>query len=156
MGRASGGSRRPARLGRFRKHLIQVAALNGETWRHIRAETDDDHEWLPNPKQKGVLGLPVRDELIDAWLGMMAELEALLDGKRTFLKSLWNKDGKGLNLKALFDDPPEKFVLDLTFFQNLPDKYWSGGEDADTNALSRVIDLFLRDPTGVAFAVWFN
>src|SRR5262249_31007061 len=106
--------------------------------------------------QKGVLGLPVRDELIDAWLGMMAELEALLDGKRTFLKSLWNKDGKGLNLKALFDDPPEKFVLDLTFFQNLPDKYWSGGEDADTNALSRVIDLFLRDPTGVAFAVWFN
>ena len=98
----------------------------------------------------------MRDELIDAWLGMMAELEALLEGKRTFLKILWNKDGKGLNLKALFDDPPEKLVLDATFFQNLPDKYWSNGEDVDINVLARVLDLFLRDPTGVAYAVWFN
>ena len=45
-----------------------------------KAETDDDHEWLPNPKQKGALGLPVRDEMIDAWLAMMAELEVLLNG----------------------------------------------------------------------------
>ncbi|SRR5229473_179930 len=103
----------PARLGRFRKHLLRVAELNRETWKFIRAETDDDHEWLPNPKQKGVLGLPVRNEMIDSWLAMMGELEALLEGKRTFLKS-WglHKNGKGLNLKTLFDDPPEKFVLD--------------------------------------------
>src|SRR5262249_14641758 len=73
----------PGRLSRFRKHLIKVAELNRETWKHIRAETDDDHEWLPNPKQKGVLGLPVQDRMIDAWLEMVAEVEALFEGKRT-------------------------------------------------------------------------
>jgi hypothetical protein len=145
----------PARLGRFRKHLIQVAELNRETWRHIRAETDDDHEWLPNPRQKGVLGLQVRDEMVDAWLAMMAELEALLDGKRTFLQVFINKNGKGLNLKTLLDDPPEKFVLDGTFPQNLPDKYWSVGKGVDINVLFRVIEVF-NDPTAVAYAVWFN
>jgi hypothetical protein len=152
----------PARLGRFRKHLIQVAELNRETWKHIRAETDDDHEWLPNPKQKGVLGLPVRDEMVDAWLAMMAELEALLDGKRTFLQAFINKNGKGLNLKILFDDPPEKFVLDpdqplgiLKTLENLPDKYWSKGKEVDYDLMWRALQVF-GDPTAVAYAAWFN
>jgi hypothetical protein len=145
----------PVRLGRFRKHLIKVAELNRETWKHIRAETDNDHEWLPNPRQKGVLGLPVRDEMIDAWLAMMTELEALLDGKRTFPQSFINKNGKGLNLKTLLDDPPDKFVLDGSFPQNLPDKYWSEGKDLDINVLFRVSQVF-GDPTAVAYAVWFN
>src|SRR5229473_1837882 len=102
----------PARLGRYRKHLRRVAELNRETWKHIRAETDDDHEWLPNSKQNGVLGLPVREEMIDGWLAMIAELEALLDGKRTFPRIFgFEKNGKGLNLKKLFEHPPEKFVL---------------------------------------------
>jgi hypothetical protein len=146
----------PARLGRFRKDLIKVAELNRETWKYIRAETDDDHEWLPNPKQKGVLGLPVQDAMIDAWLAMMAELEALLDGKRTFWKG-WNfgKNGKGLNLKTLFDDPPEQFVGDNKFPQNLPDKYWSEEKEVNLNVLGRVIQIF-SDPTTVGYAAWFN
>jgi hypothetical protein len=108
------------------KQLLKVAELNRETWKHVRAETDDDHEWLPNPRQEGVLGLPVRNEMIDAWLAMMAELEALLDGKRT-LPGVLNigKNGKGLNLKTLLDDPPEKFTLDSEFFRGLPEKYFS-------------------------------
>jgi hypothetical protein len=146
----------PARLGRFRKHLIKVVVLNRETWRHIRAETDDDYEWLPNPKQKGVLGLPVRDEMIDAWLAMMGEFEALLNGQRTMPKD-WGlgKNGKGLNLKVLFDDPPEKFVLDGNFPQNLPDRYFSSGQAVDIGVLFRVFQLF-GNTTGVAYAAWFN
>lgn len=146
----------PARLSRFRKHLIKVAELNRETWRQIRAETDDDHEWLPNAKQKGVLGLPVRDEMVNAWLAMMTELEALLDGKRTFLQVFGiNRNGKGLNLKSLLDDPPEKFVQDGTFPLNLPDKYWFEAKDVDLNVLWGVIQVF-GNPTAVAYAVWFN
>lgn len=150
------GVKEPVRLGRFRRHLIQVAVLNRETWRHIRAETDDDYEWLPNPKQKGVLGLPVRDEMIDAWLAMMGEFEALLNGKRTMPKD-WGlgKNGKGLNLKTLFDDPPEKFVLDGAFSQNLPDKYFSKGKEINIAVLFRVFSLF-GDTTSVAYAAWFN
>jgi hypothetical protein len=82
----------PARLGRCRGHFLKVAALNRETWEHIRAETDDDHEWLPNPRQKGVLALPVRKEMIDAWLEMVAELEALLDGKRVLSNAMKDMD----------------------------------------------------------------
>jgi hypothetical protein len=145
----------PARLGRFRRHFIRVAELNRETWKYIRAETDDDHEWLPSPRQKGVLGLAVRDGMIDAWLALMAEMEALLDGRRTFLRVFIQKQGKGLNLKALLDDPPEKFVLDGAFPQNLPDRYWFEGKDVDVNVLWFVIQAF-GDSTAAAYAVWFN
>src|SRR5262249_32942153 len=100
-----------ARLGRFRKHLLAVCELNRETWKFIRAETDDDHEWLPNPKQKGVIGLPVRDQMIGGWLAMIDQLEELLRGKRLFpacplfLVGVDPK-GKGLNAKPRLDAPP--------------------------------------------------
>ncbi len=142
-----------ARLGQFRKHLIEVAVLNRETWKHIRAETDDDHEWLPNPTQKGVLGPPVRDEMIDTWLAGMEELNAVLDGKRAFLK--WfifrdlAKDGKGLNLKTLFDDPPANFLGDAKFPQNLPDKYWSNAKEIDMEVFS-IMNQVLVNPIAVA------
>jgi hypothetical protein len=142
----------PARLGQFRKHLIKVTELNRETWRYVRAETDNDHVWLPNPKQKSVLGLPVSDARIDAWLAMVAELEALLEGRRTFTIL---KNGKGLNLKTLLEHPPEKFVLDSSFPETLPDKYFSERRDVDMSVLFRVFRIF-EDPTSVAYAVWFN
>ena len=66
--------------GKLRQHMLMVCELNRETWKHIRAETDDDHEWLPHPKQKGVIGLPVTNELIDAWLAAVA------GGRETCLK----------------------------------------------------------------------
>jgi hypothetical protein len=100
--------------------------------------------------------------MVDAWLAMMAELEALLDGKRTFLQAFINKNGKGLNLKILFDDPPEKFVLDpdqplgiLKTLENLPDKYWSKGKEVDYDLMWRALQVF-GDPTAVAYAAWFN
>jgi hypothetical protein len=142
----------PARLGRVRRHWLKVAELNRETWKYIRAETDDDHEWLPHPKQKGVLGLPVRDEMIDAWLAMMGELEALLDGKRTMGV---RKDGKRLNWKVLLDDPPDKFDLAGGFPGNLADRYFSEAPEVNMNALSRVIAVF-QNTTAVAYAAWFN
>ena len=71
----------PKRLSQFRYHLVQVCKLNRETWRYIRAETDDDYEWLPNTKQKGVFNMPVREDMISNWLSMMDELESLLEGK---------------------------------------------------------------------------
>jgi hypothetical protein len=147
--------REPVRLGRFRRHLIMVARLNRELWKYIRAETDDDHEWLPNPRQKGVLGLPVRDDMIDAWLAMMAELEALLDGKRTFPRSFGiQKERKGLNLKTLLDEPPQKFVMD-GFPDNLPAKYFSNEKIVDPGALFRVIGVF-QNTSAVAYGAWFN
>jgi hypothetical protein len=151
--------REPARLSSFRRHFIKVAELNRETWKHIRAETDDDHEWLPNPKQNGVLGLHVSDEMIDRWLAAVREVETLLDGKTVFpTQGLFgiDRNGKGLNLRTLLDDPPAKFNLEFGFFKDLPEKYFSEGKEADLNLLFRVIEVFGNDTTAFAYAAWFN
>ena len=148
----------PARLGHFRKHLLQVCALNHETWKFVRAETDDDHEWLPNPKQKGVLGLPVNDAMIDAWLGLVRELEAVLNGKKLVPVSLtWNTGDKGLNLKTFLDDPPARLDLDAIATNGpaaLP-KYLEEGTPVGFNAILRIAQVF-ENPMLVAYAVWFN
>ena len=99
--------------------------------------------------------------MIDGWLAMMAEVEALLEGKRTFTFRFFTedngviRDGKGLNLKALFDDPPKEFVLDNRFSQTLPDKYFSERKDVDVNAVFGVFQLF-ENTTAFAYAAWFN
>ncbi len=58
----------PARIAAARERLLKVGELNRVTWKLARAETDDDREWLPNPRQKsGVLPMfAVTDERIDA------------------------------------------------------------------------------------------
>lgn len=144
------------RLERFRQHMIDVVRLNHETWKYIRAETDDDHEWLPNANQeRGVLGLPVKDEMIDAWLAMMDEFKALLDGERAMFKSFWGRNGKGLNLKALLEDPPAGFQVDLEFLKKLPDQYYSDEKEFDVAVCFRVF-VMMQNTTGVGYAAWFN
>jgi hypothetical protein len=147
----------PIRLGRVRRHLLKVAELNRETWRHIRAETDDDHKWLPNPKQTGVLGLKVRDDMIDAWLDAVGELEGLLAGTKTLPPDLWGeKNGKVVSLRAVLDDPPARFELNLLSI-DLPDKYWvPKGTTADVSKVWRVLDVFGNNASRFAYAVWFN
>lgn len=149
----------PARLGSFRRHMVKVCELNRETWRFIRAETDDDHEWLPHPKQKGVLGLPVTDEMIDGWLKAIDEVEGLLTGKKLLdLKGLVNTDGKGLNVKELLDHPPEKLELLKVANAGVDPKYLAkltAANTFDDQALNRVMAVF-GDSLAVAYAAWFN
>jgi hypothetical protein len=146
----------PARLSRFRKHMLAVCALNRETWKFVLAETDDDHEWLPNPRQSGVLGLPVRAEMVEAWLGMVGELEAALEGKKLLpVGLLWNTGGKGLNLKTLLEDPPDRFDTDA-IGRNGPDgKYLENGPSVDIGVVIRAATVF-GDSLSVAYAAWFN
>lgn len=146
----------PARLGRFRRHILAVVDLNHETWKHIRAETDNDHEWLPNPKQTGVLGLPVRDQQIDNWLAMMSELRRLFEGERT-LPQFFGTDNQDreLNLKTLFDDPPEKMHYGGDFPKNLGEKYFTEPKPLNLGAFFAVLQMF-SDPGLVGYPVWFN
>jgi hypothetical protein len=146
----------PARLSRFRTHMLAVCALNRETWRFVLAETDDDHEWLPNPRQKGVLGLPVRADMVEAWLAMIDELEAALEGKKLLpVGLLWNTGGKGLNIKALLEDPPPRFDFDAIIANGPAAKYLEQGKMVDLNVVFRVANVF-GDPLSVAYAAWFN
>ncbi|GAB5402525.1 MAG: hypothetical protein Aurels2KO_07560 [Aureliella sp.] len=102
----------PPRLRRMRMHMLAVCKLNRETWQYIRAETDDDHEWLPNADQTDQLGLTISKAQIDAWLAMMDEAEKVLDGRVLVPSFLLryvapeHKQGLGLSFKKLLDDPP--------------------------------------------------
>jgi hypothetical protein len=146
----------PERLGRLRQHMLMVCKLNHETWKHIRAETDDDREWLPHAKQKGVIGLPVTNELIDGWLAAVREVEDLLEG-RVLIPAFFlpNADGKGLSLKKMLDEPPTDFDLDRLIAKGPREKYLERGKHTDFGAILRVSEMF-RNTLSFAYAAWFN
>ena len=71
----------PERLPRVVAHLKAVAEQSRKSWAAILAETDDDREWIPSPRQTSRFpDLPVTQERVDAWLAVMAELDAVVDG----------------------------------------------------------------------------
>lgn len=136
------------RLRRARLQLISVCELNRETWRHIRTETDNDFEWLPNSKQTDQLGLPITNQQVDAWLGAVTELESLLKGESLIPSSLLifidgddKHAGKGLNVKRLLDDPP----LDLLNWKRIQDKGIDAKylEDEDSGKVIDIAKMFL-------------
>ncbi|TIT01089.1 MAG: hypothetical protein E5W85_32860, partial [Mesorhizobium sp.] len=60
----------PERRQAARRHLMEMIRLSREDWKAIRAETDNDREWLPGPQQKGaspLTGLEVGEEQVQAW-----------------------------------------------------------------------------------------
>ncbi len=150
----------PARLGRFREHMLQVCRLNHETWTYIRAEQDNDFEWLPNPRQTGVLGLPVTEAMISAWLGMVDEMEALFEGQRkipAWLIGLISSATKeGLNLKLVLVDPPTTFDWERISKESIREKYLDPKlPDINLQAFIRVGSVF-QNSLGVAYGAWFN
>ncbi|MFO0841483.1 MAG: hypothetical protein U0797_03650 [Gemmataceae bacterium] len=103
----------PERLKAVLKHLEGMVANGKAMWKYILAETDDDHEWIPNPRQKSVTGFPVNQAMIDSWRSTLDEVERVLQGK-TLLPFWRGKPGQiGVNLRRAFTDPPKEvdFVL---------------------------------------------
>lgn len=153
---AAARNREPLRWHRMRLHFLQAAALNKETWEHIRKETDNDAEWLPNAKQTSMLGIRVNDRMIDAWLGLWDELEALFAGRKVLpYQMLLGPDNKrdpnmGLNVQRLLDDPPEK----ITEITELDAKYFTADPAIDIGKL--ITWYFTFGATPIPFAVWFN
>jgi hypothetical protein len=93
--------RTKAALGHFEAGVAQAK----EMWQFILAETDDDNEWIPNPKQTGVMNVKVTQQMVDVWLECLDEIDQLLKGKK--LIPFWRgKQGeRGVNLRRLFTEP---------------------------------------------------
>ena len=88
-----------------REQFQQMIACSRLTWKSILAETDDDHEWLPNPRQTGPGGAKFTQQQIDGWLRLMDETERILKGEK--LLPHWRiQDGTGINVDKLVRDPP--------------------------------------------------
>jgi hypothetical protein len=142
----------PARLKAALRHLEQMLALSRESWKFILAETDDDHEWIPNPRQKGVLGVPVRQEMVNGWLEFLEETEALLAGKR--LIPFWRGDpSRGINLRRVFTEP-RPFDLVLWIQGSAATPYLEKGPLTKPEVWARLQRVFGGEFIG--FAIWFN
>lgn len=142
----------PQRMQASLAHFQKTLALSRQSWKHILAERDNDREWLPNPKQTGVLGIAVRQEMVDSWLAMVAESEAVLDGKR--LIPFWRNDAKkGVNLRRVFTEP-RTFDLVLWVQGTAATPYLENGELTRPEVWNRLQEVFGGNFFG--FAAWFN
>jgi HPt (histidine-containing phosphotransfer) domain-containing protein len=86
----------------------------------ILAETDDEREWVPNPRQKShAMPLEVDDALFETWAGVLSEVEKLLKGEEGISvaelaqlgRHRWeNPPGGYLDLGALLTQPRDLVV----------------------------------------------
>ncbi|MDR6289524.1 MULTISPECIES: hypothetical protein [Inquilinus] len=141
----------PDRLPRAREHLKAAIGLSREMWASIRAETDNDREWLPNAKQTSLIpGMTITDDRIDTWMALLQESDAVLDG--TKLLPHWRFD-QGFNLRKLLESPqPFDLVLLLTGTDMVP--YLEDGPVSDRSFWDSMDNAF--EGQFLSFAVWIN
>lgn len=150
----------PARLGHFRRHVIKFCELNRESWGFIRQETDDDHEWLPNARQTGVLQLSMTDEAIDSWLTTLTEVESLYDGRKCLPTSLVQLvsplTSRRLNLKTWLDNPPDSIDWNRVRTHGIREEYLDDSlKDVNVTALVQGVTAMMNIMT-VGYAAWFH
>ncbi len=93
-----------ARATAAKGHFLAMIADNRRFWAAVATETDNALEWIPNDKQTSALGITLPPGTGDTWLGVLADGEALLQGR--LLIPYWRgAAGQGLNLARMFDDP---------------------------------------------------
>ncbi len=143
----------PQRMTAALQHLQTVTALSRESWKLIVAETDNDREWLPNPKQKGVIpNAAVTQPMIDSWLTFLNETDALLTGKK--LVPFWRKrEIRGINLNKVFTKP-QPFDLVLWVQGTAAAPYLEPGVQTDVATWQRLMQVFRGQ--FFQFAAWFN
>lgn len=143
----------PERMNAALHHLEAVVAQSKESWKFIMAETDDDHEWLPNPRQTGVIpNVHVSKEMVDTWQYFMSEAGNVLEGK--LLIPFWRADdGRGVNLRKVFTEPR---TLDLVLWVqgSAAAPYLQNGPKTKEGLWRRLQDAFGDNFPG--FAVYFN
>lgn len=155
----------PQRMSSARGHLLEMIHTSRQSWELILAETDNDDEWLPNPKQTGVLRIPVTRELIDGWQGVLGEMEDLLEGRK--LVPFWRDysrfsgpqpgipaEGRGVNLKKFYEEPPARFDLVLLFQGSAALPYIERGALSRPETWDNLSRVFGGQFFG--FALWFN
>jgi hypothetical protein len=141
----------PQRMRAVRDHLKTVIDLSRRTWTAIEAETDNDREWLPSPRQtSAVVPMTVTDEQIQSWRKILDESDAVLDGAK--LLPHW-RFAKGINLRKVFEEPTTfDLVLWLTGQAAVP--YLQDGPMSTSTIWNRMTGAFGSGLGGYMF--WFN
>lgn len=144
----------PERLKSSHAHLLEMIAQSRLMWTAIKAETDDDREWIPSPKQQNAAlpGVAISPDMVEGWHAVLDECEAILEGKK--LIPFWRaSEGRGVNLKQVFFEP-QTFDLVLWVQGSAAVPYLEEGPITSAEMWSEVQQVF-GGQLGL-FAVWFN
>lgn len=145
----------PQRRRAARERLLDMIRLSRENWKAIKAETDNEREWLPGPHQPGphpLTSLEVGTQEVQGWHDALAIAERLLDG--TALLPHFRIAGKGLNMRRFFEEP-QRFDLVLTITGPGATPWLEEGEIVTAGQWADVRRQFGRG-NFMGFALWFN
>ena len=146
-----------ADAGRMRSaqaHFRGTIDASRRSWRAVLAETGDDHEWIPSPRQTPAFAsMDVDRKMVTAWLRLMDELDDVLAGKR--LAPFWRgpDDAVGVDVAKVFADP-QPFDLILWVQGSGMAPFLSRGPHTDPKVYTDVDAAFGGDL--LPFAAWFN
>jgi hypothetical protein len=143
----------PERVANAGADLSSMLSLSRQSWKAILAETDDDHEWVPNPKQASVIpNARVSAEMVAGWHDFITEAEDLLAGKK--LIPFWrSKSGLGVNLRRVLSEP-RPFDLVLWIQGTAATPYLEKGPLTEPATWNRFMRIFQGEFIG--YALWFN
>lgn len=138
-----------------RADLLEMIRLSRENWKAIRAETDNDREWLPGPHQTGIhalTGLEVTEQEVLGWHKALDMAENVLHGRK--LIPHWRFDNEGIDMQAFFETPQ---AFDLVLMVTGPGvaPYLKTGSILSNEEWSSVEREFGRGGF-MSFALWFN
>jgi hypothetical protein len=145
----------PERRKAARNELLEMIRLSREDWKAIRAETDNDREWLPGPQQAGtnpLTWIEVTENQVQAWHAALQMAEDLLDGRR--LLPHFRFADKGINMKRFFEEPKTfDLVLSITGPGVVP--YMERGPMLTVEDWGALESQF-GGAGFMTFALWFN
>jgi hypothetical protein len=143
----------PKRMAAALGHLEAMVSLSRRSWDLILKETDDENEWIPSPKQTGVIpNVRVTQEMIGGWKMFLSEAEQILKGEK--LVPFWRgNQARGVNLRKVFMQP-QRFDLALWVQGTGAAPYLEQGTLTDPVVWNRLLRVFEGEFIGFAF--WFN
>lgn len=133
------------------ERLQSVTALSRRSWEAILAETDDNRELVPSPRQTSLVpGHEVDQDVVDAWMATLDRVDEILAGD--LLLPHW-RFRQGFDLRAYFETATETDLVMLFTGQGaLP--FLRDGPVADAQSFAAGNAVFGdRWPN---FAIWFN
>ncbi len=144
----------PERLKVAHQHLLDTIKHSRSMWKQINAETDDDREWIPSPKQSTPFSdVRITRRMTDSWEDFLYEGEQILKGE--LLIPFWRGTDKkrGIDLRKVFHEP-ENFDLVLWVHGSGATPFIKQGECSKPETWNEFQRVFRGNFFG--FAVWFN
>jgi hypothetical protein len=131
--------------------VTAITDLSRRNWQAILAESDDNRELVPSPKQTSIFpDMDVTDATVSAWLAALDTIDEVVAGK--LLVPHW-RFAKGMDLSAYFKKAELTDVM-LIFTGSGAIPYLKDGPIADAESFAQINEVLGDD--WFNYAIWFN